>query len=508
MSEHFDVLVVGAGISGIGAGYHLQTSCPDRSYAILEARDDLGGTWDLFRYPGIRSDSDMYTLGYSFKPWTNPKAIADGRSILEYLRETAREHGIDRHIRFDHRVTRASWSSADARWTVEVERGKAETLHLTCNFLFMCSGYFNYAQGHAPEFPGSERFTGRIVHPQQWTDDIDYAGKRVVVIGSGATAVTLVPEMAKQAAHVTMLQRSPTYIISMPGEDAIANFLRRHLPARVAYGITRWKNVLLGLWFYRFCRRQPKRAKALIAKWLRQELGPEYDIATHFNPPYNPWEQRMCLVPDSDLFATMRAGRASVVTDQIETFTETGLQLRSGAELEADLVVTATGLNLLLLGGLEVSVDGARVDFAKTYNYKGMMFSDVPNLALAVGYTNASWTLKAELICRYVCRLLNHMTQTGTRQCTPRLRTATVTEAPFLDLTSGYVQRSIHLFPKQGAKVPWKLHQNYARDLMLLQRGKVDDGVMEFSASRQADDRRPTDDRRLTTDDRFTFALE
>jgi cation diffusion facilitator CzcD-associated flavoprotein CzcO len=482
MDNHFDVLVVGAGISGIGAGYHLQTSCPDRTYAILEARDVIGGTWDLFRYPGIRSDSDMYTLGYSFKPWTNPRAIADGSSILEYLRETAKEHGIDRRIRFGHRVKRASWSSEDAQWTVEVERGaRKESVRFTCNFLFMCSGYYDYAQGYTPEFAGSERFRGRIVHPQKWSEDVDYAGKRVVVIGSGATAVTLVPEMAKTAAHVTMLQRSPTYIVSMPAEDRLANWLRRVFPDRVAYAITRWKNVLLGLWFYRFCRRNPTRARALITRWLQNELGPDFDVSTHFNPRYGPWEQRVCLVPDSDLFKVMRAGRASVVTDQIATFTEKGLQLRSGAELEADVIVTATGLNLLLLGGLEVTVDGERVDFAKTFNYKGMMFSDVPNLALAVGYTNASWTLKAELICRYVCRLLNHMTKTGARQCTPRLHGRRLEEAPFLDLTSGYVQRSVHLFPRQGSKVPWKLHQNYARDLMLLQRGDVEDGVMEFS---------------------------
>src|SRR6059036_86551 len=468
-SEHFDVLVAGAGISGIGAGYHLQTSCPARTYAILEARDDIGGTWTLFRYPGIRSDSDMFTLGYSFKPWTGRKAIADGWSILEYLRETAREYGIDRKIRFGHRVTRASWSSEEARWTVEVERGeRKEVVRFTCNFLFMCSGYYNYAGGYMPEFPGTERFAGRIVHPQKWTEDIDYVGKRVVVIGSGATAVTL-------------LQRSPTYIISMPAEDRIANWLRRHLPARAAYGITRWKNVLLGIWFYRFCRRNPKRARAMIARWLRKELGPDYDIGTHFDPRYNPWEQRLCLVPDSDLFKTIRQGWASVVTDQIETFTEKGLKLRSGAELEADLIVTATGLNLLLPGGLEATVDGVRVDFAKTFNYKCMMFSDVPNLALAIGYTNASWTLKAELICRYVCRLLNQMAKTGTRQCTPRLRDPDLEPSPFLDLTSGYVQRAIHMFPKQGSKMPWKLYQNYALDLVMLQRWNVEDGVMEFS---------------------------
>jgi monooxygenase len=474
--EHFDVLVVGAGISGIGAGYHLQTSCPDRTYAILEARDDIGGTWDLFRYPGIRSDSDMYTLGYSFKPWTNPKAIADAPAILAYLRETAREHGIDRKIRFGQRVKRASWSSADARWTVETERAA-----FTCNFLFMCSGYYDYAAGYTPEFRGTGRFAGRIVHPQKWPEDLDYAGKRVVVIGSGATAVTLVPAMATTAAHVTMLQRSPTYIVSMPGEDRVANWLRRRLPAGLAYAITRWKNVLLGMWFYRFCRRNPTRARALITRWLTNELGPGFDVATHFNPRYNPWEQRVCLVPDSDLFAAMRAGHASIVTDQIETFTEKGLRLRSGTELETDIVVTATGLNLLFLGGLEATVDGARVDFAKTVNYKGMMFSDVPNLALAIGYTNASWTLKAELICRYVCRLLKHMTKTRMRQCTPRLRDSRFEPTPFLDLTSGYVQRAIDRFPKQGSRTPWRLHQNYALDLLMLQRGSVDDGVMEFS---------------------------
>ena len=496
-AEHFDVLVVGAGISGIGAGYHLQKSCPDRSYAILEARDDIGGTWDLFRYPGIRSDSDMYTLGYSFKPWTSPKAIAAGASILEYLRETAREHGIDRKIRFRHRVRRASWSSEDARWRVEVERGERnETLQLTCNFLFMCSGYYDYAEGYTPDFRGTERFRGAIVHPQRWREDVDYAGKRVVVIGSGATAVTLVPELAKKAAHVTMLQRSPTYIVSLPATDPVANWLRRRLPVRLAYALTRWKNVLLGLWFYRFCRRNPKRARAMITRWLEAELGPGYDVETHFNPRYNPWEQRLCLVPDSDLFRTMREGRASVVTDEIDTFTEKGLRLRSGAELEADLIVTATGLNLLLLGGLEIAVDGARVDLAKTFNYKGMMFSDVPNLALAIGYTNASWTLKAELICRYVCRLLNHMRKTRTRQCTPRLRDGKLEEAPFLDLTSGYIRRSIDRFPKQGSKVPWRLHQNYARDLLMLGRGDVEDGVMEFS--------NPADGRRLK-EDRWAF---
>jgi monooxygenase len=479
--HELDVLVVGAGISGIAAGYHLQRECPDRTFAILEARDRIGGTWDLFRYPGIRSDSDMFTLGYSFEPWSDAKAIADGGAILAYLEATARKYGIEPRIRFRHRVRRASWSSTDACWTVDVERGdEKEPVRLRCNFLFMCSGYYDYAAGYSPPFPGAERFAGPIVHPQHWRGDVDWTGKLVVVIGSGATAVTLVPELAKRAAHVTMLQRSPTYIVSMPAEDRVANWLRRRLPARVAYAVTRWKNVLLGMWFYRFCRRHPARARAMITRWVREALGPGHDVHPHFEPRYDPWQQRMCLVPDGDLFAAIRDGRVSVVTDEIATFTAGGIALRSGVELPADVIVTATGLNLLFLGGVDVTVDGARVDFAKTYNYKGMMFSDVPNLALAVGYTNASWTLKAELVCRYVCRLLNHMASTGARQCTPRVR-ETITPAPFIDLTSGYVRRSIDAFPKQGSKLPWRLHQNYARDVVLLGRGRVDDGVMEFT---------------------------
>ncbi len=480
-SDHVDVLIVGAGISGIGAAVHLQTRCPGRTFAIVDMRDRLGGTWDLFRYPGIRSDSDMYTLGYSFKPWTDPQAIADGGSILAYLRETVAEHGLAPHIRFAHRVVRASWSSADARWTVDVERG-GEPAQLTCAFLFMCSGYYDYTRGYLPEFPGLDRFRGRIVHPQQWTDDVEWAGKRVVVIGSGATAVTLVPALARTAAHVTMLQRSPTYIVSLPGRDPVANWLRRRVSTRLAYAITRWKNVLFGLWFYRFCRRNPARARTLITKWLRAELGPDYDVATHFTPRYDPWAQRLCLVPDGDLFHALRDRRASIVTDRIATFTETGVKLESGAELPADLVVTATGLNLLALGGVALTVDGARVELAQTFTYKGMMFSGVPNLALATGYTNASWTLKAELVCRYVCRLLNHMARTGARRCTPRLRDGAVEPVPFLDLTSGYVQRAIATFPKQGAHIPWRLHQSYPRDLLLLGRGKLEDGVIEFSA--------------------------
>jgi cation diffusion facilitator CzcD-associated flavoprotein CzcO len=485
VTEHVDVLIVGAGLSGIGAGVHLQKRCPDRTYAILEGRDAMGGTWDLFRYPGIRSDSDMYTLGYSFKPWEEAKAIADGPSILKYIRDTASEYGIDRRIRYGHRVRRASWSTPDARWTVEAERGSArEPVTITCSFLFVCGGYYKYSAGYTPEFPGTERFRGRIVHPQKWTEDIDYAGKRVVVIGSGATAVTLVPEMAKTAAHVTMLQRSPTYVVARPAEDGMANWLRRHFPAMFAYVVTRWKKVLLQQYFFNLCRRKPAYAKKLILGGVRAYLGKDYDVATHFTPSYNPWEQRMCLVPDADLFLAIRRRKASVVTDQIETFTEKGIRLKSGAELEADLIVTATGLSLEVLSGIELSVDGARIEPPKTFNYKGLMYSGVPNLASSFGYTNASWTLKCDLTCEYVCRLLNYMKKHGYAQCTPRLNDPTVTEQPWVDFSSGYIQRSLHLFPKQGSKTPWKLHQNYARDIMTLRFGRIDDGVMEFSGPR------------------------
>ena len=483
-SEHFDVLIVGAGLSGIGAGYHLQQKCPGKSYLILEGRDCIGGTWDLFRYPGIRSDSDMFTLGYSFKPWVEAKAIADGPRILNYVRETASDNGIDNKIRFHHRVKRAAWSSPDARWTVEVGRGpegKVETVRFTCNFLFMCSGYYNYENGYSPEFPGAADFAGRIVHPQKWSDDVDYAGKRVVVIGSGATAVTLVPEMAKQAAHVTMLQRSPTYVVSRPAQDPVANKLRAKLPAKLAYHIIRWRNVLWGMYFFQLSRRKPARVKQLILGGVKMALGHDYDIATHFTPRYNPWDQRLCLVPDGDLFGAIRDGRASVVTNQIDSFTPKGIRLKDGSELDADIIVTATGLNLQVLGGLEVSVDGRAVDFARALNYKGMMYSDVPNMASAFGYTNASWTLKCDLTCEYVCRLINYMDRHGYRQCMPHNVDPTITELPSLDFSSGYVQRSVAKMPKQGSKRPWRLYQNYALDIVSLRFGTVNDGVMRYS---------------------------
>ncbi|KJC34302.1 FAD-containing monooxygenase EthA [Bradyrhizobium sp. LTSP849] len=483
--EHFDVLIVGAGLSGIGAGYHLQSKCPSKSYVILEGRDCIGGTWDLFRYPGIRSDSDMFTLGYSFKPWTDPKAIADGAQILNYVRETAAENGIETHIRFRHRVKRASWSTHDARWTVEVERttgeGATELTRFTCNFLFMCAGYYKYEQGYTPEFKGAADFAGRVVHPQKWTEDIDCSGKRVVVIGSGATAVTLVPELAKTAAQVTMLQRSPTYVVSRPAQDPVANKLRRNLPTRLAYHVIRWRNVMWGMFFFQLSRRKPAKVKDLILKGVQMALGPDYDVATHFTPRYNPWDQRLCLVPDGDLFKAIREKRASVVTNEIDTFTRDGIRLKDGSELAADIIVTATGLVLQVVGGLEVSVDGRAVDFANTLTYKGMMYADVPNMASAFGYTNASWTLKCDLTCEYVCRLINYMDRHNFRQCMPHNDDATITAQPSLDFTSGYVQRSVAKMPKQGSKQPWRLYQNYAFDIVSLRFGRIDDGVMQYS---------------------------
>jgi cation diffusion facilitator CzcD-associated flavoprotein CzcO len=479
--NHVDVLIVGAGLSGIGAAYHLQARCPKKSYAILESRDALGGTWDLFRYPGIRSDSDMYTLGYSFRPWTQPKAIADGPAILEYVRETAEMYGIDKKIRYGKRVEAARWSTKGARWTVDVRDTRTDTVtQMTASFLFMCVGYYDYDAGYTPDFPGVDRFKGRIVHPQKWTPDVDYEGKKVVVIGSGATAVTLVPELAKKAAHVVMLQRSPTYIVSLPGQDKISDWLRQRLGPKTAYSLTRWKNVLFGMGFYAYCRRFPAQAKKYLVKQVDRHLGKKVDVRTHFTPRYNPWDQRLCLVPDADLFEAIGNGSASVVTDRIASFTEKGIELESGQELEADLIVTATGLKLKALGGISLDVDGKRMQAKDTMVYKGMMCSDVPNMAFAIGYTNASWTLKCDLTSEYVCRVLNHMDEIGATICCPRRTDPSVTEEPLIDFSSGYVQRSIESFPRQGSVPPWKLHQNYALDLLMIRRGKVDDGAMEF----------------------------
>jgi len=485
-SEHFDVLIVGAGLSGVGAGCHLRRECPDKSFLLLEARDSIGGSWDLFRYPGIRSDSDMYTLGYNFKPWAEAKAIADGPSILEYVKETAREYGVDERIRTGHRAVAAEWSSEEARWTVEAERtDSGERARFTCGFLLMCSGYYSYDDPYTPELAGRDRFAGTVVHPQLWTDDIEYAGKRVVVIGSGATAVTLVPALAEKAEHVTMLQRSPSYIVTLPAEDGIANSLRRWLPARLAYAIVRWKNVLVTMLVFQLSRRRPRWVKSMVRKGVERRLPAGYDVDTHFKPKYNPWDQRMCLVPDGDLFEAISRGDAAIVTDTIDTFTEKGLRLGSGEELEADLVVTATGLTLLPLGGTNLTVDGREIELPKTMGYKGMMLSGVPNLAVALGYTNASWTLKCDLTCQYVCRLLNYMDEHGYRQCVPE-RDPTVEEEPFIDFNSGYVLRAIDRFPRQGSRAPWRLHQNYALDIMALKLGSLEDEAMRFSGPEPA----------------------
>jgi monooxygenase len=481
-TEHVDVLIVGAGLSGIGAAVHLQDSLPAKSYAIFEARESMGGTWDLFRYPGIRSDSDMFTLGYSFAPWKSPKAIADGPSILAYIKETAREFGVEDKIRYQHNVVRADWSTDDARWTVEAVRGDSgETVRVTCDFLFACAGYYRYDEGYTPDFAGTEQFAGQIIHPQHWPEDLDYTGKRVVVIGSGATAVTLVPAMAETAGHVTMLQRTPTYIVSLPGSDPIAGLLAKFLPQKVLYPIVRWKNVLLSMLSFQLSRHKPELMKGLIRKGLQKQLPEGFDIDKHFKPPYNPWDQRMCVVPDGDLFEAIKKDSVDIVTDEIDSFTRDGIKLRSGNVLPADIIVTATGLNMLAIGGMEVIVDGKKVTLSETVGYKGMMFSGVPNLAAAIGYTNASWTLKCDLVCQYVTRLLAYMDEHGYREVVPRWTDPTMPSTPFVDLKSGYVLRSVEDFPKQASRSPWRLHQNYIRDLLMLRHRPLVDEALEFS---------------------------
>jgi monooxygenase len=481
--EHVDVVIVGAGLSGVGAACHLRARSPRRTYAILESREAIGGTWDLFRYPGVRSDSDMFTLGYSFRPWKGSTAIADAGSIRDYIRETARRFGVDRHIRFSHRVVRAEWSSADARWTVIAERtDTGETVTLTCSFLSMCSGYYRYDKGYTPEFAGAERFAGTIVHPQHWPEDLDYDGKRVAVIGSGATAMTLVPAMAKRAAHVTMVQRSPSYVVAQPARDELAAKLEGKIPATLAYAIVRWKHVLLAMLSFQLSRKRPEFMKSMLRKGLLAQLPAGFDVDKHFSPRYDPWDQRLCLVPDGDLFAAIRDGSVSIETDAIDTFTEKGLRLRSGTEVEADVVVTATGLNLLALGGLTLCVDGREVDPAKTVAYKGMMLSGVPNLSLTIGYTNASWTLKADLVAGYVCRLLDHMDAHGYQTVTPVEPGFAGADGlpPLIDLKAGYVLRGVAMLPRQGPSAPWRLYQNYLRDIRLMRRGRVDDGAVRF----------------------------
>ncbi|HTW19944.1 MAG TPA: NAD(P)/FAD-dependent oxidoreductase [Mycobacteriales bacterium] len=483
-TEHVDLLIVGAGLSGVGAAHQFQERFPGRSYLILEAREDLGGTWSLFRYPGIRSDSDMHTLGYRFRPWVDGKAIADGPAILDYVRETARAGGVDRRIRYGRRVISADWSSATATWTVVAEDAgtgeRSERSELSCGFLFVCSGYFRYDEGYLPDFPGRQCFSGPFVHPQQWPPDLDYAGKRVVVIGSGATAVTMVPALAETAAHVTMLQRSPSYIVNLPSVDRLAERLSRLLPERVAYSLVRWRNIARMMLSYQVSQRAPRLMRAIIRQAAQKQLPPDFDHDTHLSPRYKPWDQRLCVTPDGDLFKAVRGGRVSIVTDEIETFTPTGVQLASGSRLDADIVVAATGLNLLALGGIALFVDGRPVELPKTMSYKAIMLSDVPNLAFALGYTNASWTLKVDLTYSYVWRLMRHMARTGTRWCAPRRRDGSVSERPFMEFSPGYVTRSIDSFPRSGSRSPWRLRMNYLFDVIMLSCGRVDDGTMEF----------------------------
>ncbi|HEX7839217.1 MAG TPA: NAD(P)/FAD-dependent oxidoreductase [Kofleriaceae bacterium] len=478
----FDVIIVGAGLSGIGAACRLKTECPTKRFSILEARDAIGGTWDLFRYPGIRSDSDMFTLAYPFHPWTDAKAIADGPSIRRYIRDTSTKFGIDPHIQFRHRIVAARWSSADARWTLDVEVGEQRRLEtFRCAFLYLCAGYYRYDAAHMPAFSGAERFRGKIAHPQWWPEELDYTGKRVVVIGSGATAVTLVPSMAERAAHVTMLQRSPSYIASRPGNDVIADVVRKVLPAYLAHNLVRSKNVVLGMAMFQFCRRYPEAAKRWLLRGIAEHLPPGYPIERHFTPSYRPWDQRLCLVLDADLFKAISSGKVSVVTDTIDAFTETGIRVSSGEVLEADIIVPATGLELMPWGGIQLTIDGQAIEAGDSLVYKGMMLNDVPNLAWCLGYTNASWTLRADLTSQSVCRLLNYMDQHGHEQVVPHAEDLDVERRPLLDLTSGYITRAADAMPKQGSHAPWYLRQNYILDFFSSRFGRIEDPSLRFS---------------------------
>jgi monooxygenase len=476
--EHVDVLIIGAGLSGVGAACHLQTECPNKTFTILEARGESGGTWDLFRYPGVRSDSDMFTLAYSFRPWKGTRAIVDGSSILRYIRETATDRGIDRTIRYHRRAVKATWSSSEARWTVEVERTDTGTTeHLTCSFLFGNTGYYRYDVGYAPHFEASETFRGQIVHPQAWPEDLDYTDKRIVVIGSGATAVTLVPALARRARHVTMLQRSPSYIASLPDRDPIDDLARRTLPPAASGAVIRWKNVLFGWLLFQLSRHAPRFMRGLLRTGVERQLPEGYDVDTHFTPTYEPWDQRLCLAPDGDVFKAISDGSASVVTGRIASITETGVRLESGQVLEADVIVTATGLNLLVLGGMTIEVDGRPIDLSEVVTHKSVLLCGVPNLAFTFGYTNASWTLKSDLAARYVCRLLNHMDRRGLPICTPIEPDPTMATRPYLDLTSGYIRRSPGAFPKQGTKAPWRVRHNYPVDFVVFRYGRLDNAV-------------------------------
>ena len=488
-AEYVDIVIVGAGLSGIGAAWHLQNKCSNKRYLILESRNTLGGTWDLFRYPGIRSDSDMFTMGYQFKPWQDNRTMADGASILNYVKEAASENDITQKIRYGHKLTTASWSSEKAIWTLTAQYQRTGAItKIQCQFLLMCAGYYHYDEGYRPEFKGKEKFQGTLIHPQHWPEDLDYSNKKIVVIGSGATAITLVPELAKKAQHVTMLQRSPSYILSLPAKDKISSLLKKVLPLKWVYALIRKKNIGRQQYLYRLTRTHPEKIKNYISKMAKKILGQNYDIDTHFSPSYNPWDQRLCFIPDNDFFKSIQSNNATVLTDQIDSLTETGIQLQSGDKLDADIIVTATGFNIEILGGTEFSVDGKNVDFSKTYTYKGMMYSDVPNMASIFGYINASWTLHVDLIADYICRLINHMDSTETQQCTPTLRESdkNMPSRPWIDSFSpGYIQRGIHLYPKQGSHEPWLNTQDYKKDKENLQNSPIDDGIMIFSKKKE-----------------------
>ena len=481
-NNHFDVVIIGAGISGISAAYHLQTECPNRTFAILEGRDSIGGTWDLFKYPGIRSDSDMYTLGFSFRPWTDPKAIADGPSILKYLNDSVADYKLEPHIHFKTKVVSANWSSEQSHWQIETQLDGATKIY-TANFIFGCTGYYDYESGYTPDFKGMDAFKGQIIHPQQWPEDLDYENKKMIVVGSGATAVTIIPNVAEKVSKVTMLQRSPTYMVAAPSEDKMANFFNRYLPSKVAYSMIRWKKISMGRFTYWLCKRYPEFMAKMMIGGVKKELGEDYDVKTHFTPKYNPWDQRVCLAPDSDFFEAIKSEKATVVTDHIDTFTEKGILLQSGKELEADIIVTATGLQLIHFGGIEVKVDGAAIDKSKLITYKGMMFSGLPNIALAFGYTNASWTLKCDLTSKFVARLLNHMSEHGYASCYPEQNNPDLELEPFVDFNSSYVLRHVDDLPKQGSELPWKLKQNYFADRKMIGKGRLDDGFLVFKKS-------------------------
>ena len=480
---HKDIIVVGAGISGIAAAYNLQKSCPNKSFAILEGRSALGGTWDLFKYPGIRSDSDMHTLGFRFKPWIHKKSIADASSILEYLNETVDEYGIRDKIVFNQKVTSANWLSEKSLWELSVV-DEDQKISMTCNFLFLCGGYYSYDKPYMPKFPKQDQFEGQVIHPQFWDESIDCSDKKVVVIGSGATAVTLVPAIAKNAAHVTMLQRSPSYVVSAPGEDSWSQALNKIFPIRLTYFLIRWKNIFrTSLGFY-LSRKYPERVKDRLINLVREELGNDYDVEKHFTPRYNPWDQRMCLVPDSDLFNSIKSGKASVVTDHIDHFTENGILVKSGEHLEADIIVTATGIELNALNDIEVSVNNEKVEPHNRLSYKGMMLSGVPNLAFSFGYVNASWTLRADLTCEYVCRLLNRMDKLGVNTCIPQEDPTAIVDDEYIDFSSGYVQRALDRLPKQGKKAPWRNYQNYLKDIFLVRLFSLKDSTLKFYNSK------------------------